>query len=96
MSNSIECLEHREEAVAEVVASLAWVSRREARDKVREAVRLAAAVDEFVKIEYNPIEDSVSIICPGSVTGAAQRISRVWDACWEEIRQSVSRLSRAA
>lgn len=89
-------MEHREEAVAEVVASLAMVSRREARDKVREAVRLAAAVDEFVKIEYNPIEDSVSITCPTSAGDAAEHILHVWDACWEEIRQSVSRLSRAA
>lgn len=96
MSNTGMYLEHREEAVAEVVASLAMVSRREAREKVGSAVRMVAGMDESVQIEYSPIEDAVSVICPGSVTGAAQRISRVWDACWEEIRQSVSRLSGAA
>lgn len=100
VSNIVEYLEHREEAVAEVVASLAGVSRGEAKKRIWEAVAKAASLelDGPVRIEYNGITDALSLSCPAALgyAEASRRMSRVWDACWDHIRKWAGRLSKAA
>ena len=98
MSNRVEYLERREEEIAEVIASLAGVSRGEAKRRIREAVAKVAALDQSVRIEYDGISDVLCLSCPADLgyPEASRRISRVWDACWGHVRQWAAGLPKAA
>ena len=86
-------LEHKEEAVCEVAASLADAPRYLAKAWLRQAIRRLAAQQNEVTVSYDGDSDVISILCPVAGTGpdeAARRVTLAWDTCWDWLRRQAN------